>query len=246
MGYILATIRAIIAIITMGLFVLGYTITTLFIKHTPERAFKLRRSWVKLGNVLFGLKIEHQGGQMIDEPALYVGNHKTFTDPMVASHFLDAFVIAKAEVADIPILKQGANVTGVIYVKRDSLKSRANTRQAYLDTVKGGHNVLVYPEGTTSSNVTTLPFKKGTFRVAAEQGFTVVPIAISYRSPRDLWSSGGLVKQYFRQFGKWHTHVKFWIGEPLRSDDGEFLVTEAQRLIDEKLAEMDQEWKALK
>lgn len=244
MGHILAILRALIAFISMAIFLLVYMCTTPFIKHTPARAFRLRRAWVKLGIPLFGLKIEFQGGEMIDEAALIVGNHKTLSDPLVASQFLDAFVIAKAEVGNIPVLKQGADMTGIIYVKRESMKSRANTRQAYLDTVKGGHNVLVYPEGTTSSQINTLPFKKGTFRVAAKEGFPVVPIAISYKSPRDLWSSGGLVKQYFRQFSKWRTYVKFWIGDPLRSEDGEFLVTEAQRIIDEKLAQMDAEWKA--
>lgn len=243
MGYILAVIRIIILVVTMALYLSVYMISTIVIKHTPERAFNLRRAWLKLCIVVLGLKIEHQGGKMIEGSALYVGNHKSFSDPVVASLYIDSFVIAKAEVANIPILKQGANLTGVIFVKRESLKSRANTRQAYLDTVKGGYNVFVYPEGTTSSDVKTLPFKKGTFKVAANEDFAVVPTAISYKSPRDLWSSGGLMKQYFRQFSKWRTHVKFWIGEPLRSEDGQALAEEAQQLIDDKLAEMDKEWK---
>lgn len=242
MGKILAILRGIFAILIMAIFVIGYGLTTPFIKNTPERAFRLRRKYVALAIPLFGIKVEKEGG-MISEPCLIVGNHKTLSDPLIASKYLDAYVIAKAEVANIPVLKQGADLTGIIYVKRDSLRSRANTRQAYKDTVLGGHNVLVYPEGTTSSEIQTIPFKKGTFRVAAEEGFPVVPIAISYKSPRDLWSQGGLVKQYFRQFGKWRTHAKFWIGPPLRSDDWEYLVTEAQGMIDKKLIEMDQEWK---
>lgn len=241
MGAILATARAILLVVTMAIFLLCYAVSLLVSKNTPERAFRLRRNWVKLGIWIMGIKIK-QEGKMATVPALYVGNHKTLSDPIVAARYIDAYVIAKAEVANIPVLKQGANMTGIIYVKRDSMKSRAATRQAYLETVENGYNVLVYPEGTTSSEVTTLPFKKGTFRVAADKGFAVVPIAIDYKSPKDLWSEGGLIKQYLKQFGKWRTHVQFWIGEPLLMDDGEALVNLAQKQVDDKLIEMKENW----
>jgi len=171
---------------------------------------------------ILGMKIEKKG-EIYDKPALYVCNHRSLSDPVALTHYLDAYVIAKAEVADIPLLNKGAQLTGIIYVKRESKDSRKATRQAMIDTVKNGLNVLVYPEGTTNGELQTLPYRPGTFVEAAKHGIPIVPVVIEYKTKWDLWLEGGIPYQWFKQFWKLRTHCKLVIGEPIVSDNFEYM-----------------------
>ena len=67
-------------------------------------------------------------GKPHDKPALYVCNHRSFADPLAILPYLDAYVIAKAEVASYPIINKGAELTGVLYVKREDSQSRNAVR----------------------------------------------------------------------------------------------------------------------
>lgn len=240
-GYLLAILRVFGILATIILYLSGYAISNIFKKHTKERAFALRRAWLKLANPILGNRIEFKG-QAVPGAALYISNHRTFSDPIIQTLILDAFIIAKAEVGNIPVLSKGAEVTGIIYVKRESLKSRKETRNTLLQTLQNGHNVLVYPEGTVGVKAHTKPFKKGTFNTAATYNFPVVPIAIEYKKEVNRWQNRSLAEQYFRQYGKWKTNIKVEIGPAFRSDDGKQLTKECHDWINAKLNEMQDGW----
>lgn len=236
-GYILAFIRAVLAFVSILLFVSVYLITIPIFGNNQERAFKLRRNWIRWGMWLFGIKIKNTGSP-IDETALYVSNHLSFTDPIATCLHLNAFVIAKAEVANIPFLSKGAELTGVIYVKRDSKESRSNTRKALVDTLKSGKNILVYPEGTVSQDSLILPYKTGAFREAVANGFPIVPIMISYRDQKDRWPKNtGIVAHFFNQLSYYRTVITHEFGEPIRGKDGEAVAMQAYEWTEGKLKE---------
>ena len=240
-GYLLAAVRAILAFTSIFLFVGLYIITIPILGNTPVRAFRLRRSWIKWGMLLFGIKIKNIGNP-IDGTALYVSNHLSFTDPIATCLYLNAYVIAKAEVANIPFLSKGAELTGVIYVKRESKESRSNTRQALIDTLNSGKNILVYPEGTVSQDVTLLPYKTGAFKGAIANGYPVVPITIRYRDQKDIWNNTGIVAHFFKQLSHWRTVIIHEFGEPLTGDDGAAV---AKMAYDWTLEKLETEWPSI-
>ena len=242
-GFFLAIIRFILCLLLVIIHVVPYLILSSFaFKHTPENAFKLRKSFMVFALPVLGMKIEKEG-EIYDQPALYVCNHRTLTDPMALTYYLNAYVIAKAEVADIPVLNKGAEITGIIYVKRESKDSRRATRQAMIDTVKRGLNVLVYPEGTTNGEMATMPYRPGTFVEAAKNGIPVVPVVLEYKTKWDLWTDGGIPKQWFKQFWKLRTHCKMIIGEPIVSDDFEYLRDEIENWSNAEIIDIHEKWK---
>ncbi len=190
---------------------------------------------------ILGMKIDMKG-EIYEKPALYVCNHRTLSDPVAITYFLNAFVIAKAEVADIPLLNKGAKITGIIYVKRESKDSRKATRQAMIDTVKSGLNVLVYPEGTTNGNLETLPYRPGTFVEAAKHGIPIVPVVLEYKTKWDLWLDHGIPHQWFKQFWKLRTHCKMVIGEPVVSDDFEWMRKEIEDWSNAEIISIHEDW----
>jgi len=220
---------------------LSYLVSMLFRKRTKATDFALRRSWVSLAATVLGIQYEVTG-KAHDKPALYVSNHRSFSDPLVITIFIDAFVIAKAEVAGYPVINKGAEMTGILYVKRDDKDSRTAARKALVKTILAGHNVLVYPEGTVAKTKHTLPYKRGTFKEAALHNIPVVPIAIEYKDEVDLWPQGSFVKQFFRQFGKKSTFVKLKIGDSFTNTNGDILREDVERWTNETISSMQKDW----
>ena len=240
--YIIAAFRGLAILLTMILFLLAYAISRIVLKHTKASGLGLRRFWITyVAYPILNLSVEVEG-KPLSSPALYVSNHRSFTDPIVISKYLNAFVIAKAEVASYPIINKGAEVTGVLYVKREDKNSRTQTRKAFVDVIKEGHNILIYPEGTISTDKEPLEFKNGTFYEAVKEEITVVPVAIEFKDMKDLWTIRNFIGQYFNQFSKWKTEVKLSFGPPLTSFDGGEIKDEAYQWINKTLDNMQRDW----
>ena len=243
---IIAALRGLGILVTMTFFLLFYAISRIILKHTKASGLNLRRNWITYAAYpILNLKVDVQG-KPYDKPALYVCNHRSFTDPIVISKYLNAFVIAKAEVASYPLINKGAEVTGILYVKREDKTSRNQARRAFVDVIKSGHNILVYPEGTISTKQKPIPFKKGTFFEAAKEGITIVPVAIEFKNEKDLWTIPNFVGQYFNQFSKYRTEAKLSFGPPLLSDDGEKLLTDSYDWISNELTNLQKDWVDIK
>jgi 1-acyl-sn-glycerol-3-phosphate acyltransferase len=226
----------------MTIFIVLYGLSCIVVPHTKKRALNLRENFLRFICIpVLNIHITKQGEPSV-EPALYVCNHRSFTDPIVLCRYLKGFVIAKAEVADYPIINKGAELTGVIWVNRNDQQSRTATRDKMVETIKAGYNIIVFPEGTVGKEKTTLPFKKGTFMEAASNNIPVVPVAIEFQSPKDMWIKEKFVPQYFHQYAKWRTDVKLHFGTHFEHQDGVYLQESAQEWIDEQLGHMQKNW----
>ncbi|MCW5923914.1 MAG: 1-acyl-sn-glycerol-3-phosphate acyltransferase [Saprospiraceae bacterium] len=167
---------------------------------------------------------------------LYISNHRSYIDPVPVADLVPFVPIAKAEVGRWPLIGWAARMTGIFYVKRHDKSSRAGTREAAREVLKTGGAVLVYPEGTTSAVGTTLPFRPGTFGMAADLGVGVVPIAIEYANASDAWvGADTFIPHFLRCFSKPETHVWLHFFPPIFEADASILLETTQRLIDEQL-----------
>lgn len=238
---LLAFIRIILIVVSLFVFVIPLLIVDKLVELSPKTAFKVRRAWAKLAKAILGIRVQIEG-QPYEGTALYVSNHRSFSDPLIIANYLDAFVIAKAEVADLPLLSTGAEKTGIIYVKRDSQKSRSSVKLTMVKTLLEGKNVLVFPEGTTNDKRELLPYKKGTFFEAAQNGIPVVPIVLEYKSKKDLWFDRGIFKHHFIQFGKLFTTTKLEIGPPFRNEDGDAMRQEIEAWSADTVTKMHKNW----
>jgi len=242
LGLLLAGLRGITLVVSMVLWLMYYLITRPFLGNNPDRAFALRRSWLKyMAYPVLNFKVTIVG-KPIDKACLYVCNHRSFSDPLVLCRFLDAFVVAKAEVMNYPIINWGAELTGVLYVRREDRNSRSEVRNNMTKNIKNGYNILVYPEGTIGRFSHTLPFKDGAFREIAAQGFSVVPIAIEYKDQRDIWIHANFITEYLYQFSKLKTEVKLSFGSEITGSDAIIVKEKAYKWINQELLSMQKDW----
>ena len=205
-------------------------------------ALERRRKWAVFCSHLVGVRIDVNEPPEVEGPCLYVGNHRSYFDPVAVLRDVKALPVAKAEVNGWPFIGFAARATGVMFVKRESRDSRKRTVGAIEDTLKEGFSVLIYPEGTTHVEVKTREFRQGGFRVAAEWGVPVVPIAIEYSRVEDAWvGTDTFIPHFIQTFGRRRIYVRMRYGQPIVDADYERLVQRTQEWIDAAIVEMQKD-----
>ena len=81
------------------------------------------RQWCRI----FGIHVRVRGNISSHRPTLYVANHVSYLEIIVLSSILDAFFIAKSEIADWPILGLLARLERTLFVERRRRISPATT-----------------------------------------------------------------------------------------------------------------------
>ena len=244
-GQVLAAIRFVLLIGSMAI-VVGVGLLLVNLKIADQNlAFKIRTFWCKLALKILGIRLYVTGKIDLTEGTLYVGNHRSLIDPIVAFCFIDhGYAVSKIEVSTYPLVHTGAKLSGVIYVERSNSQSRSNKKEIIEQNLQEHKSILIFPEGTTGTEKTTLTFKKGSFEAAASTNHPVVAFAIEMGNPKsDFWYKEGLLSQYFRTYSKWRTDVYLHFFEPIKGNSGEELCFRCQQMINEKLAEFQKNWK---
>ena len=239
MNKIIATFRGLLVFASMILHLLPAIAKSIFSKNYLPLALRMRRYWANSSLKILGAKIEVKGKVPTGGPYLFIGNHRSYIDPVIALKDIEALPVAKAEVSAWPLIGYAAKATGIMWVKRESKNSRAATMKAMEDTLKKGFSVLVYPEGTTHTEPVTTTFKRGAFRLAAKMQIPVVPIALEYKDMAHAWVGDDTFGAHFiRCFGKKNMFAKVRYGQPVISDNADQLLETTKKWIDENMLEM--------
>ena len=124
-------------------------------------------------------------------PAVFVGNHRSYFDiPLVLVSFDRPHgILAKEELARIPLLSPWMHLLGCVYVQRDDVRGSVQALKDAAAVVRGGDSFTIFPEGTRYKGEEggVGEFKAGAFRIAIKTGVPVVPVAIS--GARGLYES---------------------------------------------------------
>ena len=180
--------------------------------HPPEEAARrIRRAWLRRMPPAMGLVIRKEG-EPCTTTCLFVGNHISSADPVLTLSFVEANVVAKAEVRNYPVIGFGAALAGTIYVNREERESRNQTASAIQQALSAGTSILIYPEGTTSAGPLTLPFRPRAFESARLAGVPVQPVAHFYETSKAAYVGDmSFLGHFFELFKlpKINAHVAF-------------------------------------
>ncbi|MDX1829795.1 MAG: lysophospholipid acyltransferase family protein [Lutibacter sp.] len=243
--YLLGITRLLLfAIMTSTIF--GWLLfTNLFISSEVKklkRGILYRRFIIRNLIVLLGSKIITYG-KVPTQSGLIISNHRTYFDSIVILQHILAYPIAKIELASWPLVGDVCKTTGVIFVKREDKSSRKDTLQKAQSILKNGFSILNTPEGTTHIEPTTIAFKPGAFKLAAQLNVPVIPIAIDYKLLSDAWiGDDTFLPHFIRCFGKWRTEIKISYLPPIYGDDPEELIKKSKESIDNELIRFRKDW----
>lgn len=201
-----------------------------------RRSIRIRQSWARILLPKLGITVRLVGTPP-DFPCLLVANHRSYIDPALLARDVNGYGVAKAEVANWPVIGWGTRVAGVLFLKRENLASRKVVLTGIAEKVKEGFPVIIFVEGTTHVYPATIDFKPGGFKLAAQNGIPIVPAAIEFRSPEDYWvGDDTFLPHLWRRFGEKERIAFVHYGPVIAGDDPQELMRQTKTWIDAELS----------
>ncbi|MFV1971464.1 MAG: lysophospholipid acyltransferase family protein, partial [Acidimicrobiia bacterium] len=144
---------------------------------------KILKVWSGLWLRIPPVRFDVEGTENVDPHQRYVvaSNHLSMFDiPLLFRTLpLHGRFLAKKEVFKIPLVSQAMRTVGIIEINREK---GGSSRQAINDgarvAAERGYSLLIFPEGTRSTDGELLPFHKGVFRIAIDTGLPLLPVVI--------------------------------------------------------------------
>lgn len=170
-----------------------------------------------------GVKITVIGKEnMPKEAALYVGNHRSFFDILVGyvqCENLTGFV-SKDSMNKVPSFRVWMRYLYCLFLNRDDIKQGMKTILQAIEYVKQGISIFIFPEGTRNKGeeLSILPFKEGSFKIALKTGCPIVPVSIN--------NTAEIFENHLPRVKK--THVILEYGKPIYPND---LTRDEQKVI---------------
>jgi 1-acyl-sn-glycerol-3-phosphate acyltransferase len=176
---------------------------------------RIQMAFCRVMLATIGIRIEGHGNIPGASPRFVVANHVSWTDILALASLHPLVFLAKKEVASWPVLGFLARLQGTVFVERENRRAIPLVNAALSEKMRGGNDVVVFAEGTSSDGSSVLKFNAAHFGMladmqAAGEVFSLAPVGIAYS--RDvgwygdmtfvphLWSlmkSGGVVCQIF-------------------------------------------------
>ena len=140
---------------------------------------KVVNSWSRLLCFVCGLKLTTKG-EIHKNPVFIVANHVSWLDiPVIHSYKLAGFV-AKAEIAQWPILGWIVKSGETLFITRGKHESRKRVLSLIKNRLAQGRSIAVFPEGKVTDGSHVAQFHRQLMHAAIETNTPIQAIAIKY------------------------------------------------------------------
>ncbi|MGD1045673.1 MAG: lysophospholipid acyltransferase family protein [Bacteroidota bacterium] len=139
--------------------------------------------WSKCILWTFGIKVNVKGLENIDlnRSYIFVSNHASMADIPTVIVALNGKVniVFKKELTWVPIWGWALRYGHFIMIDRSNPRDALASIERAVQTIRSGQSVILFPEGTRTSDGKLQSFKRGAFTLAAKSGVPVVPMIIN-------------------------------------------------------------------
>jgi fatty-acyl-CoA synthase len=170
------------------LYVVAMTLMTLLpvyfiVRYAKQKtAAKVCKYWAKLilNLALCPVNIIHEQKLKQDLPVIFTLNHASYIDAIVALSIVPANtrLVGKKELLNTPILRTFMRQLNYLAVDRTDLPKGLEDTKLMEQSLKEGHSILIFPEGTFGYSSGLRPFRLGAFKIATETNVPIRPIAL--------------------------------------------------------------------
>jgi 1-acyl-sn-glycerol-3-phosphate acyltransferase len=128
-----------------------------------------------------GAKVEVIGTHL-KRDVFFVANHLSWVDILALAGASGTAFVAKAELAEAPVVGWLASLNRTVFVKREHRMGVAEQINALKEALVDNWSVTVFPEGTTTDGQSLLPFKTSMLSVLEPPppGVLVQPVILDY------------------------------------------------------------------
>jgi len=145
--------------------------------------YRIVQGWARGLIVLIGCKMTVVGRENVPRKGgiCFVSNHASITDILMLLGYAGRpfGFVAKKELMGIPLLNIWISVLGGLFIDRKSPRKALKTINAGIKRIKAGGGMIIFPEGSRSRGKGLLPFRPGSFKLAAQSEALIVPVAIA-------------------------------------------------------------------
>ncbi len=184
----------------------------LALRFSRSLSVRLPLAYHQLCTKILGFKIRTHGTIKNGAPILFVCNHTSYSDIAIIGSLLPASFVAKSEVANWPFFGLLAKLQRTVFVDRRR-KRTSHQRDAMIQRMEEGDNLILFPEGTSSDGNFVLPFKSALFSVAQEEPLgkplLIQPVSVAY-TRLDGMPIGRALRPYFAWYGDMTLAPHFW------------------------------------
>lgn len=139
--------------------------------------------WGRILCWLAGVRVRVEGMEQLDANKTYIfaGNHCSQYDIFAFQGYFphDFRWIAKKELFRIPLFGPAMHRAGYIPIDRSHGRQAIKSLDEAARRIAAGSSVLIFPEGTRSSNGVLQEFKAGAVLLAIKAGVEIVPLGIN-------------------------------------------------------------------
>ena len=141
------------------------------------------RGWARVLLFICGVEVHVTGLDKLDPSKnyVYVSNHASLFDiPAVIAGVPDQIrILYKRELERIPLFGWGLKWGSYIGIDRGKGPEAVRSLEQAAERIRKGASVLVFAEGTRTTDGRLQPFKRGAFNLAVKAGVPVVPLTVN-------------------------------------------------------------------
>lgn len=157
-----------------------------------------------------GVKITVIGEENVpDEAVLFIGNHRSFFDILLTYSRCKRLTgyISKDSMEKIPLLSTWMKFLHCLFPNRENPKEGLKIILKAIEYIKQGISICIFPEGTRNKGeeLSMLPFKEGSFKIATKTGCAIVPISMN--------NTSAIFEDQFPRIRKVHVILEY--GKPI-------------------------------
>ena len=147
----------------------------------------LARFWARTVLAICRVHVRAKGAENLDprQSHVYVSNHASMLDiPAILAAVPDQIrIVYKKELEVIPFFGWGLKWGHYIGINRGRGSDAMRSIEEAIEKIRSGQSLLLYAEGTRTTDGKLQPFKRGAFNIAVRAGVPVVPLTVngSYR-----------------------------------------------------------------
>lgn len=162
---------------------------------------------------VWGIKTKGREKAISGTTYVVISNHQSILDILFINSLRYNYKwISKIENVKLPFLGWYLKMADYITVDRDNEESKAEMLEKSLAYLKNGTSIMLFPEGTRSSDSEIGFFKRGAFQLAIQAGVPILPIVID--------GTGGILPKHGLLFRSGN-HVKVRVYDPVMPESFE-------------------------
>lgn len=153
--------------------------------RAPKGLFDwIHRNWSRSLLWAAGVRVEARGLERLrpDAVQIIVANHQSMFDiwALMAALPVSLRFVAKRELSRVPVFGGACRAAGHVFIDRkDPGRAIEEIREAGERMRREGLSLVLFAEGTRSSDGRLGPFKRGPFALAIETRATLIPVAVA-------------------------------------------------------------------